>query len=322
MSTSPPPGKRARTEAATPSPSGVARGRPLRNSLRIAVEGNIATGKSTFLNIVDAKITGTRVVQEPIERWTDTDADGEEMTCSQQNGGNLLDMFYKDANRWAYTFQTYAFLSRLKAQMNAAREPQPHQLEAGAAATPTPTLTPAGGGTVGTSAPAPGPAGDQAAGNANTPATPPRDIYILERSIYSDRVCFAANCHASGLLTDMEYNIYTDFHTFVAENFDELQLDGIIYLRADPEVCNERRQVRDRQEETDIPLDYLEALHTRHEDWLVHKTTTSPGLRPDLPICVVDCNVDFVKDLGAQAKILAQTQAFIDQLNQSRDNTD
>ena len=41
MSTSPPPGKRARTEAATPSPSGVARGRPLRNSLRIAVEGNI-----------------------------------------------------------------------------------------------------------------------------------------------------------------------------------------------------------------------------------------------------------------------------------------
>ena len=45
--------------------------------------------------------------------------------------------------------------------MNAAREPQPHQLEAGAAATPTPTLTPAGGGTVGTSAPAPGPAGDQ-----------------------------------------------------------------------------------------------------------------------------------------------------------------
>ena len=36
------------------------------------------------------------------------------------------------------------------------------------------------------------------------------------------QVCFAANCHASGLLTDMEYNIYTDFHTFVAENFDEL----------------------------------------------------------------------------------------------------
>ena len=32
------------------------------------------------------------MVQEPIERWTDTDADGEEMTCSQQNGGTLLDM--------------------------------------------------------------------------------------------------------------------------------------------------------------------------------------------------------------------------------------
>ena len=27
------------------------------------------------------------------------------MTCSQKHGGNLLDMFYKDPKRWAYTFQ-------------------------------------------------------------------------------------------------------------------------------------------------------------------------------------------------------------------------
>jgi deoxyadenosine/deoxycytidine kinase len=33
-----------------------------------------------------------------------------------------LELFYKDANRWAYTFQMYAFLSRLKAQMNAAKD--------------------------------------------------------------------------------------------------------------------------------------------------------------------------------------------------------
>ena len=29
----------------------------------------------------------------------------QDVTESQQNGGNLLDMFYKEPNRWAYTFQ-------------------------------------------------------------------------------------------------------------------------------------------------------------------------------------------------------------------------
>ena len=27
------------------------------------------------------------------------------MTCSQKHGGNLLDLFYKEPTRWAYTFQ-------------------------------------------------------------------------------------------------------------------------------------------------------------------------------------------------------------------------
>ena len=27
------------------------------------------------------------------------------MTASQECGGNLLDLFYKDPKRWAYTFQ-------------------------------------------------------------------------------------------------------------------------------------------------------------------------------------------------------------------------
>ena len=86
----------------------------------------------------------------------------------------------------------YAFLSRLKAQINAAKEAAP-----------------------------------------GSPS-----VHIVERSIYSDRLCFASNCFESGLLSEMEFTIYTDFHSFVAENFDALHLDGIIYLRAAPEVTH------------------------------------------------------------------------------------
>lgn len=66
-----------------------------------------ATGKSTFLKILANKWLDAILVQEPIARWTkvsSTDAPAL-LTCSQQHGGNLLDLFYKDPKRWAYTFQ-------------------------------------------------------------------------------------------------------------------------------------------------------------------------------------------------------------------------
>eukprot|EP00037_Helgoeca_nana_P022386 m.228621 g.228621 ORF g.228621 m.228621 type:complete len:298 (+) comp25980_c0_seq1:91-984(+) len=115
--------------------------------LRVAVEGNIATGKSTFLDIIKAAYPHITVVQEPIAKWTNV-TEGEknseqktsteepakvERTLSETSGGNLLELFYKDANRWAYTFQMYAFLSRLKAQMNAAKDDPAGEWVAGSA---------------------------------------------------------------------------------------------------------------------------------------------------------------------------------------------
>lgn len=79
--------------------------------LRLAIEGNIAAGKSTFLQIL-AKELNFLVVPEPLSKWQSVNADTESFSFSQKSGGNLLEMFYSDAKRWAYTFQSYAFLSR------------------------------------------------------------------------------------------------------------------------------------------------------------------------------------------------------------------
>lgn len=65
------------------------------------VEGNIGSGKSTFLKILNQYLN-MQVIYEPHQRWQNVD------------GENILDYFYKDPSRWAYTFQTYAFITRLQ----------------------------------------------------------------------------------------------------------------------------------------------------------------------------------------------------------------
>lgn len=67
----------------------------------IVIEGNIGTGKSTLLDILHQTLK-VNLIPEPTSKW-------------QQVGQteNLLHLFYKDTPRWAYTFQSYAFLTRI-----------------------------------------------------------------------------------------------------------------------------------------------------------------------------------------------------------------
>lgn len=81
---------------------------PLRHML--IIEGNIGAGKSTFLRLLNESLH-IDPVYEPAAKWQNV-GDGE----------NLLDKFYKDINRWAYTFQTYAFVTRVVEQQERMRE--------------------------------------------------------------------------------------------------------------------------------------------------------------------------------------------------------
>ncbi|XP_064493780.1 deoxyguanosine kinase, mitochondrial isoform X1 [Pseudopipra pipra] len=90
-------------------------------ALRLALEGNIAVGKSTFLKLLGATFPRWHLVTEPVAQWRKVPAGG---TAQESTGStNLLQMMYQEPARWSYTFQTFSFMSRLKAMLELPEEP-------------------------------------------------------------------------------------------------------------------------------------------------------------------------------------------------------
>ena len=91
-------------------------------------------------------------------------------------------------------------------------------------------------------------------------------VRIVERSIDSDMI-FASLCHEDGNMTDEEFETYKKFHQWQRTQTETP--DIIVYLRASPEICAQRINKRGRDEESDIPIEYLKRLHEKHENWLM-----------------------------------------------------
>jgi deoxyadenosine/deoxycytidine kinase len=212
------------------------------------VEGNMGAGKSTFLKILERALR-VQVVQEPVAEW-------------QAVGGteNLLAHFYNDTNRWAYTFQSYAFVTRVRAQEQMA-------------------------------------------------LINPTNIQILERSVYSDRYCFAKNCFEMGKMTELEWKLYQEWFSWLVDNYT-VKPAGFIYLQTDPEVCYERMAKRNRSAEAAVPLSYVQLLHDKHEEWLLEKRNIASYLK-DIPVLILPCNKDFESDPREQEKHIESIISFM-----------
>lgn len=104
-----------------------------------------------------------------------------------------------------------------------------------------------------------------------------------ERSIWTDKFVFAKNCYEMGLMNTIEKRTYDNWAEWL-ENKMYSKPDGIIYLRAEPEVCNSRMKKRDRKEESGVSLDYLKKIHDKHEEWLNNGFCDYTGI----PIYVID----------------------------------
>jgi deoxyadenosine/deoxycytidine kinase len=95
------------------------------------------------------------------------------------------------------------------------------------------------------------------------------ETIIMERSIYTDRNCFTELQVECGNMTKMEHETYLAWYNLMEIKFrDEIKADYIIYLRTTPEICYDRIKKRSRNGESSISMEYLQALHDKHEKWL------------------------------------------------------
>ena len=77
----------------------------MQQPLIVTLDGNIGSGKSTLLAALAVQLPDVEVVVEPVAEW---------MILKNGAGKSLLELFYEDKRRWAYTFQNCAILTRLR----------------------------------------------------------------------------------------------------------------------------------------------------------------------------------------------------------------
>jgi len=128
------------------------------------------------------------------------------------------------------------------------------------------------------------------------------NIIFAERSIFSDRYCFAENLYDKDNMEDIEWQLYKNYFDWIKKNFPDVIPDGYIYIKTEPNICHKRIQKRDRKEETGVSLEYLTELHEKHNKWL--EST-------DIPVCIIDGSVDFEQDHRQYLKIQEQLNNFI-----------
>tara|TARA_B100001989_G_C24367007_1_gene377419 strand:- start:45 stop:692 length:648 start_codon:yes stop_codon:yes gene_type:complete len=71
----------------------------------ISIEGNIGSGKSSVIEKLKKKYPNFYYLQEPVDVWTNN---------TDENGKTILDLFYENNTRWAYTFQNLAYITRVQ----------------------------------------------------------------------------------------------------------------------------------------------------------------------------------------------------------------
>ena len=255
----------------------------------ISIDGNIGSGKSTLIEILKKYYQNNDNIiflKEPVNEWQNiTDVDN----------SNILDKFYKDKKRWSYTFQNFAFITRMTNLMKSYKETLQNIKKEKYLKKEQ----------------------DKEKYNSNKNSNknyyenykkhkkkiklPIKKIIITERSTETDKNIFVKMLYHKGYIDELEYNIYLYWYNNIISNYPKIK--NIIYLDVDPKIAYERMLKRNRVEEDNVSKDYIDDVHKFHEQWLKENYK--------LNICNIKCSFDFEKDKDNKLKVIQNIDSFI-----------
>ena len=124
---------------------------------------------------------------------------------------------------------------------------------------------------------------------------------ITERCVGTDRNVFSKMLYDKG---DIEHDEYIIYKKWYDEFISDVPIAAIVYIKASPEICLKRVNIRAREGEN-IPLEYLKECDKYHDEWINSE---------NIPKLVVDADIDLKKNPEANVKILEQIDTFITSL--------
>ena len=93
-----------------------------------------------------------------------------------------------------------------------------------------------------------------------------KETIIQDRTIFEDARIFAPNLHGQGMMSDRDFQNYTDLFDLMM-SLVKLP-DLMIYIRSTIPNLVAQIQKRGRDYEQTIQLDYLQGLNNRYEEWI------------------------------------------------------
>jgi len=123
---------------------------------------------------------------------------------------------------------------------------------------------------------------------------------VQDRTIYEDAYIFAPNLHDMGLMSQRDYHNY--FELFKTMTSQIRPPDLLIYLRASISTLVDHIQVRGRDYEGNMSLDYLRRLNERYEAWI-------SNYEGDRLLIISADEVDFENNPEDLGEIINQVQA-------------
>ena len=124
---------------------------------------------------------------------------------------------------------------------------------------------------------------------------------ITERCVGTDRNVFSKMLYDKG---DIEHDEYTIYKKWYEEFISDVPIGAIVYIKASPETCLERVNIRAREGEN-IPLDYLKECSKYHDEWIDSE---------NIPKLVINADIDLKNNPEANLGVLQQIDAFINSL--------